>query len=171
MTDPEYMRLREAAWRRPLTSDEKARLQGYLLVHAEAQQDWEQESALNQVLLKLPDAPLSSNFTARVLQAVELDELEIARQPSTGWLNRIRQWLPRFAVAALVLGLGGLGYEQFHLHSLNEKAHSVKLVTDTLPDLQMWQDFDAIVKLTQATASDDRTLWDALGTPAAGERR
>src|ERR1041385_6395369 len=99
MTDSEYMSLREAAWRRPLTPDEKARLQSYLLVHAEAQHDWDQETALNQVLLTLLDAPLSSNFTARVVQAVDLDELQAARQRSAGWLVRLRQWLPRFAVA------------------------------------------------------------------------
>src|SRR5713101_8163897 len=40
MTDSEYMSLREAAWRRPLTSDEKARLQSYLIIHAAAQHDW-----------------------------------------------------------------------------------------------------------------------------------
>ena len=39
-------------------------------------------------------------------------------------------------------------------------------LASTLPDVQMWQDFDAIAKLSQATASDDRTLWDALETPA-----
>ena len=170
MTDSEYMSLREAAWRRPLTADENARLQSYLLVHAEAQQDWDRETALNQVLLNLPDIPLSSNFTARVLQAVELDDLRAHRASrSNPWLARLRSWVPRFAVAGLVIGLGGLGYQRYHLHTLSEKAGSVKLVTElasTLPDVQMWQDFDAIAKLSQATASDDRTLWDALETPA-----
>src|SRR5205823_11177536 len=169
MTDSEYMSLREAAWRRPLTADEKACLQSYLLVHAEAQQDWDRETALNQVLLNLPDIPLSSNFTARVVQAVELDDSRANRGRSNPWLARLRGWLPRFAVAGLVIGLGGLGYQRYHLHTLSEKAGSVKLVTElasTLPDVQMWQDFDAIAKLSQATASDDRTLWDALETPA-----
>src|SRR5437764_13135886 len=130
MTDSEYMSLREAAWRRPLTSDEKARLQSYLLVHADAQQDWEHEAALNQALLSLPDIPVSSNFTARVLQAIDLDELRESQGPqSNRWLARLRLWLPRFAVAGLVVGLGGLGYDRYHLHTLNEKAGSVKLVT------------------------------------------
>src|SRR3954463_15542185 len=130
MTDSEYMSLREAAWRRPLTADEKATLQSYLLVHAEAQQDWDQEMALNQVLLNLPDIPLSSNFTARVLQAVELDELQAHQAgQSNAWLIRVRRWLPRFAVAGLVVGLGGLGYQRYYLHTLNERAGSVQLVT------------------------------------------
>src|SRR5438876_5960014 len=170
MTDSEYLSLREAAWRRPLTADEKARLQPYLLVHAEAQHDWDQEAALNQALLTLPDIPPSSNFTARVLQSVELDESRKrsgrARQ-SHPWLGGLRSWLPRFAVAGLVIGLGGLGYQRYHLHTLSEKAGSVQLVTQiarTLPDVQMWQDFDAIAKLSQLTASDDKVLWDALET-------
>src|SRR5258705_11906991 len=109
MTDSEYRSLREAAWRRALTPDEKAQLQSYLLLHTEAQQHWEQESALNQVLLNLPDVPVSSNFTARVLQAVELDELQSQREPSQAWLARLRSWLPPFAVAGAIAGWGGGG--------------------------------------------------------------
>src|SRR5207245_8521417 len=102
--------------------------------------------ALHQLLQNLPNAPLSSNFTARVLHAIELDELQSAHPQSAGWLARMRQRLPRFAVAGLVIGLGGLGYQRYHLHTLSEKAGSVKFVTriaTTLPDVQMWQDFDA----------------------------
>src|SRR6266481_3534362 len=139
MTDSEYMTLREAACRLPLTSDEKARLQSYFLVHAEAQQDWDQETAINQVILNLPDIPLSSNFTARVLQAIELDELREGQRPHPhAWLARLRLWLPRFAVAGLVIGLGGLGYQRYHLHTLSEKAGSVQFVSriaSTLPDV------------------------------------
>ena len=175
MTDSEYLSLREAAWRRPLTAGEKARLQSYLLVHAEAQHDWDQELVLNQVLQNLPDVPLSSNFTARVLQAIELDELRNRGDiQSHAWLARLRRWLPRFAVAGLVIGLGGLGYQRYHLHTLSEKAGSVQLVTriaTTLPDVQMWQDFDAIAKLTQPTAADDKVLWAALESAPVGDEK
>jgi hypothetical protein len=33
---------------------------------------------LRELLSRLPDAPVSSNFTARVMQAVELEELQAA---------------------------------------------------------------------------------------------
>ena len=174
MTDSEYMSLRQAAWRRALTADEKARVRSYLVVHAEAQQDWDQEMALNQILVNLPDVPVSSNFTAKVLQAIDLDQLREGKHShSHDWLARLRLWLPRFAVAGLVIGLGGLGYQRYHLHTLSEKAGSMKFVTRiarTLPDVQMWQDFDAIAKLSQP-ASDDKLLWAALETPSASDQK
>ena len=166
MNESEYIILRETAWRRPLNAEEKVRLQSYLLVHPDAQPDWEAESLLNQALVNLPDAPLSSNFTARVLQAVALEDLRAARS-SRGWLTNVRLWLPRFAVAGLVLGLGGLGYERYHLHQLHERADSLKIVTQlatTVPDVRMWQDFDAIASLDQVAPSRDQVLWNALTT-------
>jgi|SRR4051794_17462019 len=166
MNDSEYISLRETAWRRPLNADEKARLQSYLLVHPEAQPDWESEGLLSQVLLNLHTPDVSSNFTARVLQTIQLDELK--QQRSRKWLPKVRSWLPRFAVAGLVLGLGGLGYQRHHLHQIQEiqeGANSVKFVTQlaaTLPDVQMWKDFDAIAGLDQANPLQDQILWTAL---------
>ena len=43
----------------------------HLAAHPEAQADWEAEAGLNDALGRLPDVAVSSNFTARVLQAVE----------------------------------------------------------------------------------------------------
>jgi len=74
--------------------------------------------------------------------------------------------LPRIAVAALVLGFGGLGYQRVRLHQLDQRAETVEMVTkvaSTLPDVQMWQDFDAIAKLSQpVSAAQDEILWAAL---------
>jgi anti-sigma factor RsiW len=167
MNESEYMNLRETAWRRPLTAEEKARLQSYLVVHPEAQFEWESDAGLNMALANLTDAPLSSNFTARVLQAIELEELRQSRR-SSGWFRNIRLWLPRFAVAGLVVGLGGLGYQQIHLHHIQEQAKSVELVTKVavaLPDMAMWEDFDAIARLGQTQpSSQDQLLWEALAS-------
>jgi hypothetical protein len=164
MNESEYLSLREIAWRRPLNADEKARLQSYLVVHPEAQPDWESELVLNQALLSLRGPSVSSNFTARVLHALELEELK-ERRESPSWLPNIRLWLPRFAVAGLVLGLGGLGYQKYHLNQMQQRAESVKIMTQlatTLPDVQMWKDFDAIAGLDQAGPSQDQILWAAL---------
>ena len=78
MNESDYMKLREEAWRRPLTAGEKSQLQSYLLVHAEAQAEWEEEAALTQLLARAPDAPLSSNFTARIMQAMFLPVIAVA---------------------------------------------------------------------------------------------
>ena len=69
--DPVYQRLRELGWRRPLTAAEQVELRIWLAAHPEAQAEAEAEAALNQALTRLPAAPVPSNFTARVWQAIE----------------------------------------------------------------------------------------------------
>src|ERR1044071_5110671 len=165
MNEAEYLSLREIAWRRPLTADEKSRLHSYLVVHPEAQPDWDSEVMLNQVLDNLQIPAVSSNFTVQVLRSIELVELK-NRPKSLSWLPNMGLWLPRFAVAGLVLGLGGLGYQRYQLHELQQqRADSVKIMTrlaTTLPDVQMWKDFDTIAGLDQAGPSQDQILWAAL---------
>ncbi len=79
--DPTYNRLRELSWRRKLTGAEEAELRAWLAAHPDAQADWEAEAGLNAALGRLPDAPVPSNFTARVLQAVEREAAaELRRQ-------------------------------------------------------------------------------------------
>ena len=63
--------LRELVWRRKLTEAEHAGLRA----QPETQADLELESRLTEALARLPDAPVPSNFTARVLQAVEREEV------------------------------------------------------------------------------------------------
>jgi hypothetical protein len=164
MNESEYMKLREEAWRRPLTADEKRQLQSYLLVHADAQAEWEEEVALTQLLARVPDAPLSSNFTARVIQAIELEELRAQRKGPFAF-QWLRSWLPRFAVAGLVVGLGGFGYLEYRHHEVQQKTQyldTLAVAAATLP-AKVWDDFDAIVSLAPpiSPAKDDQ-LWAAL---------
>src|SRR5207245_11557933 len=62
----------------------------------------------------LPDAPMPSNFTARVLAEVEREEKLQARAGGSSWRfwNWRFRWLPRAAFAAVVLGSGLLAYHQ-----------------------------------------------------------
>jgi len=173
MTESEYLELREFAWRRRLTPEEKSNLDAYLLVHPEAQQDWEDEAVLNQLLANVPDAPLSSNFTALVLQQIDLEERRAGRAYSK-WLHRLRSWLPRFAVAILVVGLAGLGYRQYELNEAREKSKYLdRLITGmaaTFPDEKIWKDFDAIAKLGQPVApAQDEILWAALASTSTDQ--
>jgi len=165
MNESDYMKLREEAWRRPLTADEKSRLQSYWLVHAESQHDWEEEAALTQLLARAPDAPLSSNFTARVIQAIELEQLRAQRKGSFA-LQRLRSWLPRLAITGLVVGLGAFGYQEYRQHELQQKTRyldTLAVAAATFPDAKMWDDFDAIVSLAPSISpAKNEVLWAAL---------
>jgi|SRR5579871_979555 len=122
MNTPEYNDLRELSWRRPLTPAEQAALEEYLAAHPEARAEWETDALLNRALEKLPDAsPVSSNFTARVLETLRLEEAAAERETARGrfaWRN-LRRWFPRMAavgVAALLMFVG------WHQHELGVKA-------------------------------------------------
>src|SRR5262245_52089399 len=82
MNESEYQALMEASWRRPLTDEEQARLDAWLRTHPAAHNEWEAEMALNRLLEQLPEAPVASNFTARVLQALDRESAALERRES-----------------------------------------------------------------------------------------
>ena len=100
--DPAYNQLRELNWRRKLTAAEEAELRACLAANPEALEEWKTDAALGEVLDRLPEAPMPSNFTARVLQTVERETAERARAPRWSWSWRVL--LPRAAVVVAVLG-------------------------------------------------------------------
>ena len=165
--DPLEQRLREAAWRRSqLTPAEEQELQRWLSAHPEAQTEMETEAGLTDALERLPDAPVASNFTARVLQAVESDALRELqgrqRRARSGW----RAWWPRAAVAmAAVVAAAGLWFTQHQqkVHqeqARREQARSIAVIAGvpSLPAPEVLQDFEAIraLKTTPVLRSDPR---------------
>src|SRR6185312_4452771 len=77
--------------------------------------DSELDTRLTKSLAKLPDAPIASNFTARVMQAIELEESRARHQRKSGW-----NWhalLPRVAVASVAVVFGGLVLHQYEISS------------------------------------------------------
>ena len=68
MSDAEFNLLLENATRRKLTAVEEARLRAHLASDPSAKAVWEEEMALSQLLHRLPDAPLATNFAAQVLE-------------------------------------------------------------------------------------------------------
>jgi hypothetical protein len=130
MNDTEYHQLRELSWRRKLTGAEEAELQKYLAAHPEAKADWETDAELNRVLDGLPAAPpVASNFTARVVQAVERETAARARAGGGGWFaqGRLWNWLPRAAAACVVAGVVLLGY---HEHQARTREAMARRVVD-----------------------------------------
>ncbi|MEY2466714.1 MAG: hypothetical protein QOD03_1235, partial [Verrucomicrobiota bacterium] len=80
MNESDYNQLREKNWRRKLTAVEQTELRAWLAAHPEASADWEAELSLTETIVRLPDAPVPTNFTARVLQAIEQEASVDARQ-------------------------------------------------------------------------------------------
>jgi hypothetical protein len=144
--------LRELVWRRKLTETERVDLRA----QPETQADWDLESRLTEVLGRLPDAAVPSNFTARVLQTIEREELQTARNRSGHWWN----WhtlLPRAAVAAVVVAMAGLMIQRHELTVHRAQlAQSVALVAaaQPVPSVEALKNFNAIQRMSQPHADE-----------------
>ena len=159
--DPLYHQLRELSWRRELTRAEAAELRAWLAAHPEALADWEIETGLNDALGRLPDAPVGSNFTARVLQAIERDAaVEQRRLERSGRFSWRLRWLPKAAVAAVVLGAGLVSYREVIAIKLARYGQSVAVISkvSSLPSAEVLKDFDAIRALNPTPAADEELL-------------
>ena len=162
MNESEFQQLRGSSWRRRLTAAEEARLQEYFLLHPDAQVDWESDATVSQLLSQLPDAPIASNFTAQVMQAVDRDirlaERATEYHPSLWqWLHR---WAPRAAWTSLALSGVFLAYAQYQNFSRAQFAKGVAQVSRmaALPNLEMFEDFEAIHRISQVTPDDSEVL-------------
>jgi hypothetical protein len=159
MNDPRYQDLRETSWRRKLTAGEEAELRIWLVAHPEAKADWEAEAGLNEALGRLPATPVSSNFTARVLLAVEREMAAGSRRRASSWNWLWRPFLPRAAMATMAFCLGLLltGAKQ---KELARKAQSVAAVSEvaSLPSPEILRDFEAIRRLNSTPPPDEELL-------------
>jgi len=159
--DPIYNELREASWQRKLTNAEEAQLRTWLAAHPEAKADWEAEAGLNTALGGLPNVPIPSNFTARVLQAVEREAAAEQRRPPSNWASWLRvRWLPRVALTATVVcvGVGScLLMQDAHNKRLGEGVAVVSTVP-SLPGPEILKDFDAIRASNPTSAADEQLL-------------
>jgi hypothetical protein len=153
-----HSNLRESSWRRKLTEAEQAELRAYLAANPDARADWEMESALNTALTRLPDAPVPSNFTARVLQAVEREE---ARPHGWSWRWNWHTLVPRVAFAAVVITFTGLAFHHHEIYSQRVAlARSVAFVTggQPAPSPEALENFNAIRRMSQPQHADDELL-------------
>jgi len=155
MNDP-FNNLREASWKRKLTPAEEAELRNWLAVHPEARDEWEADAALNRVLDHLPEVAVSSNFTARVLKAVELESAAAARttQPKSKWFWR--SFLPKAALASVFVVMSVMSYREALAEKRQRLAKSVATVSQvaSLPGPDILKDFEAIQQLSRSPAPD-----------------
>lgn len=160
MNESLFNQLREQSWRRKLTDAEEVELRAYLAAHPEAQLDWQTETGLNALLGKLPDAPVPSNFTARVLSRLGGMERETAGELlGSKWKWSWHRLLPRVAVAAVVIGMGLISFQRYETAKRAEMVRSVVAVADvqSLPSPAILKDFEAI-QLSSAPAADQGLL-------------
>jgi anti-sigma factor RsiW len=159
MNDPLLNHLREIRWRRPLTASEEAELRAWLAANPKAREDWELEAALSVRLAELPDAAVSSNFTARVLQAVER-ETRAAPRAKFRWRVSWRSFVPKAALAAVAFSLGLFTYHEHAVAKRLELAQSVAAFSEvsSLPSPEILKDFEAIRRLNTTPPPDEELL-------------
>ena len=140
----------ELLWRRELSAAERAALC--------ASPELELEAKLTAALGQMSDAPVPSNFTARVLTAVELEDARAARSHS--WTLNWRLLWPRVAVTAAVLIFAGVGILRHETHS-----HRVALAKDVAlmavaqpPSVDALENLDAIQRMSQPAHADGELL-------------
>ena len=152
--EPLQNQLRELAWRRKLTEAERTELRA----QPEAQADLELESRLSEALARVPDAPMPSNFTARVLQAIEREEAHAVRTRSWSWYWRVL--VPRVAVAVAVVGFAGLAYQHHEFDKRVQLARDIALLAQAqpMPSVEALKNFDAIQRMSQTTPRADDEL-------------
>jgi len=158
MNDLVYDHLRELSWRRKLTTSEELQLRAWLAAHPEAQANWEDEARLNEMMGSLPDAPVASNFTNQVLQAVKLEEaadLRRRQRPRRVWWRRLAA---KVAIVAIVVTAGLLCYQHFHAGHLRSKVAAGLVAVSTaqqVPAPDVIEDFDLIRIMPQLYVDED----------------
>jgi len=166
MQEHEQNELWERSLRGQLTPGERAQLEAWLAVRPELRAEWEEEVALCQLVRRLPDVPVSSNFTALVMQAVD-------RQPqlteTTSTVGGFFEWLRRHfaqvaASTAMVMLAGGLVILQQRQASQQIVTNQMKELAKVVPvpSVDVLKDYEAIRRLSQVSAEPDMELLVAL---------
>ena len=163
MNDVRKDELIRLGMQRELTPEEESRLEAWLAAHPETRAQWEEERALSRALRSLPDVPVSSNFTARVWQAVDLGEArETRRAHSKSWRHLLLlRW--RWGVAAaLLISLGLFELRTAKRAQFDKQLRMVSSDLARLPGPEVLEDFDAIARLQEVSVTSDEELLAAF---------
>lgn len=139
----------ESLWCRGLPEAELAALRTQPELAAEAQ--------LTDALAKISNIAVPSNFTARVLAAIELEEAQVARTHGGHW-NWRALW-PRLAVAMAVLIFAGVSVQRYEAGAQRAAlAKTIAIVASTpaVPSVEALNNFDAIQRMSQR--ADDQLI-------------
>jgi hypothetical protein len=168
MKGTDHNRLLELGLRRKLTREEELELESHYASHPDrgrAMEALEEENRLNLLVRNLPNYPVASNFTARVLRTVAAESRGKAPRPRGRWGLPLPsfQWVGGTALAMLLVSAGLFSYYHHQISVRVERAQSVATVSSvaSIPTLEMLQDFEAIHRLSHAPKETD---WDLLLT-------
>ena len=158
--DPKIQRWREVTWRRPLTAAEADELRQWLAQHPAATADFAGEAELSRLLDRLPEAPVSSNFTARVLQQIERETAMPAPRtpPGAAWWWRV--FAPRAALATVLALTGLMAYQVAQTQRSARMAEQLAVVASVhavLPP-RTQQDFDVLNFRVVGPPADEELL-------------
>jgi|YelNatPaOPRAMG01_1025707.scaffolds.fasta_scaffold07369_9 hypothetical protein len=173
MSKNELEKLKELALRGLLDDEKERRLRMYIETDPScAIPDIDKEILLGKLLRNLPKAPVSSNFTARVMSEIERLETEpvipIARPTVLDWLlERLVYKVAAFAVVLVLLGFCYFSYTASKNAKLANKISElsrIALLEDKEPKIavEIFKDFDVIQNLNQQSAFVDTELLAAL---------
>jgi hypothetical protein len=109
------------------------------------------------MLHQLPDAPVPSNFTARVLRAIERETAVVERRPGFRWLWRWRVFLPRVAGVAVIVGFSLFAH---HRYLIAQQTRLMKKLAEApeVADPALLEDFEAIRRLGSTPQPDEELL-------------
>lgn len=112
---------------------------------------------VRELLSRLPDTPVASNFTARVLQAIEAEEMRRSRWHGLDWNWRV--FFPRITVTAAAAGIAVVAFYQHELTVQRQNLQNVVAVaTLPRPTVEALTNFDAIQRMGQTARPDAELL-------------
>ncbi len=163
MSETEYQKLLNIRLQRKLTGAEDRRLEELASQHPEIRDHLDEEMRLSGLLDRLPDAPLSSNFTARVVEAARLSELPgsaARRRKLFGWLPM--RWVHAATVGAMALAVAWIVQDQRQMTMRAELAGDLSVITSVAiapnAEIDALTHFDEINRLGEQPIVDDELL-------------
>lgn len=155
MNEIEFENLRADSWQRKLTPAEENAVREYLSFHPEARTLWEEETRLTDLMGRIPDVPVSSNFTARTIQAAAR-EGRFARQRPPRAMEWLKAWWPRLAISAVVASAAVFSVVQYRSVQRVEMARDLATMSQAGSVPQEWlQDFEAINRLSHPPVDEE----------------
>ena|SRR5215472_5719047 len=116
------------------------------------------QGQMRRLLTRLPDRPVASNFTARVMHAIELDAMRESRWRLFGW--HWRAIIPRTAAATVIVGLASFTIYQHEIYvqQVALARNAALVASQPMPSVEALKNFDAIRRMGQTAHPDNELL-------------